>query len=145
MLKGLAMAVTLSALVACSPSYRNHGYVPSDADLENIIVGVDTRDTVDEVVGQPTAAGVLNEGGYYYVRSRSRTFGPRKPQEVDRQVVAISFDSAGVVSNIERFGLERGQVIALSRRVTDSNTQGISFIRQLLGNLGNFNPGDFIN
>jgi hypothetical protein len=43
---------------------------------------------------------------------------------------------------VERFGLERGNVVAFSRRVTESNVQGISFLRQLFGSLGRFNAAD---
>ena len=68
----------------------------------------------------------------------------RRPQEIDRQVVAVSFDANGVVANIERFGLERGRVVTLSRRVTDSGVTGVSLAGQLLGNLGNFNPAGII-
>ena len=35
----------------------------------------------------------------------------------ERQVVAISFNESGTVTNVERFGLERGQIVVLSRRV----------------------------
>ena len=143
-LKAVWIGIVCLALSACAATYDNHGYAPSDEDLEQIIVGVDTRDSVIDLVGRPGAAGVLNDSGYYYVKSRRRNFAYRAPQEIDRQVVAISFDQAGVVTNIERFGIERGRVITLSRRVTDSNTQGVSFIRQLLGNLGNFNPAEFL-
>lgn len=129
---------------ACSATYQNHGYVPSDSELQAITVGVDNRDTVAEAIGRPTSTGVLKDSGYYYVRSRFRSFAYRKPQEIDRQVVAISFDQAGVVENIERFTLEDGKVVALSRRVTDSNIKGISFLRQLLGNLGNINASEFL-
>ena len=88
---------------------------------------------------------MLSDSGWYYVESKFRQYGPRENKEIDRTVVAISFDSDGVVENIERFGLEDGRVVVLERRVTDSNTQGVSFLRQLFSNLGNFNPGDFFN
>ena len=42
------------------------------------------------------------------------------------------------------FGIEYGQVGALNRRVTDSNTQGVGFLRQLFSNFGNLNPGNFL-
>ena len=126
------------ALGACSATFENHGYVPTDRELEEVIVGVDTRETVAEVIGQPSSSGVLTSSGYYYVQSRWRHFAYRAPEVIDRQVVAVSFNETGVVENIERFTLEDGRVIALSRRVTDSNVKGISFLRQLLGNLGNF-------
>lgn len=132
----LLAAVTLAA--ACSPIVDRHGYAPNDTVLEDIIVGIDTKATVADSVGQPTAAGILSSGGWYYVESIFETVGPFEKQEVSREVVAISFDSRDVVTNIERFGLEDGNVVVLSRRVTDSNIGGMSLLRQLLGNIGTF-------
>ena len=137
--------LALGLLVACSNIERKHGYVPNDEDLQQIVVGVDTKDTVADVVGRPTASGILADSGWYYVASKFRAYGPRERQEVDRQVVAISFSPDGTVQNIERFGLENGQVIALSRRVTDSNIRGVSFLRQLFGSIGNFAAEQFVN
>ena len=57
----------------------------------------------------------------------------------------MSFAENGQVTNIERFGLEDGRVVALNRRVTDSNTQGVGFLRQLFSNVGNLNPGSFLD
>ncbi len=139
------VGVLLAGLAACAEQVRKHGYVPTDADLAEIVVGVDTRESVAESIGTPSSAGLLNESGFYYVQSRMRTVGPRRPQVIDRQVVAISFTEAGVVQNVERFGLEDGRMVALSRRVTESSVNSQTFIRQLLGNLGNFNPGQFVD
>ncbi len=138
-------AVALLVLAACSNIDRKHGYVPLDEDLEQIIVGVDTKDTVAEVVGRPTTAGILADGGWYYVKSSFRAYGFRESKEIDREVVAISFDGDGVVENIERFGLEDGRVVAISRRVTDSNIKGVSFLRQLFGSIGNFTAEQLLN
>ncbi|PRX35015.1 Outer membrane protein assembly factor BamE, lipoprotein component of the BamABCDE complex [Meinhardsimonia xiamenensis] len=135
-----ARAAVIGALIAlvaaCAPIVTRHGYVPTDEDLQDIVVGVDTRESVASAVGRPSAAGILSDSGWYYVESRFETRGWREPREVDRQVVAISFDDSGVVTNIERFGLERGRVVVLSRRVTDSNVKGIGFLQQLMGNIG---------
>ncbi|MFT4962533.1 MAG: outer membrane protein assembly factor BamE (lipoprotein component of BamABCDE complex) [Paracoccaceae bacterium] len=139
------IAVAIASLSACVARYRNHGYVPSEEELAEIVVGIDTRDSVMETVGPPSSLGVLNESGFYYVSSRVRFSGARAPQTVNRQLVAISFNASGVVQNIERFGLEDGSVIALERRVTDSSVEDKTFLRQLLGNLGRFDPGSLIN
>lgn len=138
----IAGILALAVLAACSATFRNHGYIPPEEDLANIVVGVDTRDTVAASVGRPGVSGIIDASGWYYVRSRFRSFGIRAPEEIDRQVLAVSFDPGGVVSNIELFGLERGQVVRLSRRVTTSNTQGIGFLRQAFGNLGRINTSD---
>ncbi len=140
---GLALVV-IAALSACSTVYRNHGYVPSEAELAEVVVGVDTRDTVAETVGTPSSSGLLNNSGYYYVRSRVRHQGIREPKVVERQLVAISFSSSGVVENIERFELEDGKPIRLTRRVTETSIQNQGLLRQLLGNIGNFDPGQFV-
>lgn len=141
---GRIALIAVLGLGACTPQYRNHGYMPTDTDLATIAVGVDTRDSVIAAIGAPTAGGVLDPSGYYYVESRFRHLGPLAPQEIERQVLAISFDAAGVMTNVERFGLQDGRVVTLSRRVTDDNARDTTFIRQLLGNIGNFDPTTLI-
>lgn len=138
------MGVAMAALVACTAQFRNHGYVPLADDLTNIVVGIDTRDSVAETVGTPSTEGILDNSGYYYVRSRVRHYAYQAPKVIDREVVAITFDKRGVVSNIERYGLEDGKVVSLDRRVTDSAVANLSFLRQLLGSLGKFNAADFV-
>lgn len=140
-----AFALLVALLAACTALYQDHGYIPRDVDLEQVIVGRSTREDVAKAVGRPSSTGLLTGGAWYYVGSRFRHYGPREPQEIDRQVVAISFDEGGTVENVERFGLEKGQVVVLSRRVTDSNIKGLSFLRQLLGNIGNISAGQLLN
>lgn len=143
--RAVACALVGATLTACAPIYQNHGYVPDEADLALLTVGVDTQDTVASTIGRPSAQTLLNEAGWYYVQSRYRTVGPREPREIDRQVVAISFDADGVVTNIERFGLEDGRVVALSRRVTDSGIPRPSLIAELFKNFGRLQASDFLN
>jgi outer membrane protein assembly factor BamE (lipoprotein component of BamABCDE complex) len=123
-------------LGGCAATYRNHGYVPNEEDLQMIVPGVDTRATVEDVIGIPTTGGVVNEQGYYYIRTRMRTFGAKAPEITDRTILAISFDKNGVVENITEYGLQDGQVVPLARRVTRSGDGEISFIRKLFGNIG---------
>ena len=140
---GLRFAIAAAALLslgACSASYRNHGYVPPQEDLEQISIGVDTRASVQETLGPAASSSVVGDTGLYYVRSRVRSFAIMEPQVIEREVIAISFDGRGVVRNVERFGLEKGQVVPLARRVTDSGVTNKTFLRQLLGNLGRYNP-----
>ena len=138
MVVALACAAVLSACVA---QYRNHGYLPSDSELSDVIVGVDTRDTVAETIGVPGTSGVLDQGNYYYVGSRVRHYGAFPPEIVEREIVAVEFDADGVVRNITRYGLEDGRVVALTRRVTVTGDGDIGFIRQLFGNIGGINLG----
>lgn len=137
--------VALIVLAACSRLEDSHGYVPDEALLSQVQVGVDTKDTVDRLLGRPSTLGIVDDRGWYYVRSDYERFLWRAPEEVNREVVAVSFSEKNVVENVERFGLEDGRVVALSRRVTTSNTRGVSFLRQLFSNIGTFNAGDFLS
>lgn len=140
----VGLLVLVAALAACSPVIRNHGYVPAEDELALIEVGVDTRETVGQKIGRPSTSGLLNDEGWYYVQSKYRHFGPREPKEIERQVLAVTFDKAGRVENIARFGLEDGKVVEISRRVTETSIKGISLIQQLLGSFGRLDGGTLL-
>ena len=143
--RSAAAAAFAAVIGGCSEVYRNHGYAPTDSEMRGITVGVDTRGSVVERIGAPGAYGVLMEGDFYYIGTRFVHYAYREPKPVERQIVAISFDDRDVVRNIERFGLEDGRVVTLSRRVTDSNTKGVTFLRQLFGNFGRIDVGEILN
>lgn len=139
---GLALALALSA---CTAQYRQHGYVPPEEELQQIVPGVDTRASVEDLVGVPTTSGVMNDSGFYYVETQVRNFAWQRPEVTDRTILAITFDGAGVVDNIVTYGLEDGRVVPLTRRVTRSGDGNIGFIRQLFGNIGGLSAGQLLN
>ena len=140
----LALAAPLVAAAGCTRMYRNHGHVPTDDELAAVVVGQTRREDLEALVGRPGSQGVLTGSSWYYVGSRWEHYAMNAPREVDRQVVAISFDEAGVVTNVERFGLERGRVVPLSRRTTGLVFADRTFINQLFGNIGNFDAGTLL-
>jgi len=144
-LRGGIAILLIGGLMACAPQFRNHGYAPTDADLAQIVVGADNRATVANVIGRPTSSGMLDESGWDYVESRFRNQTYQAPREINRELVAVSFDSRGRVSNIERFGLKDGHVIRLSRRVTKNTAERSLLLAQLLRNLGNLTAGNLLN
>jgi len=141
----LVLGAMVVLTTACARLENGHGYVPEPSSLQSIVVGRDTKTIVNLTIGQPGTRGIVDDLGWYYVRSDYERFLWRAPVEVDRQVVAITFDETGVVRNVERFGLEEGQVVVLSRRVTDSNTQGIGLLTQVFGNIGQLDASSFLD
>ncbi|MCP4821637.1 MAG: outer membrane protein assembly factor BamE [Shimia sp.] len=139
-IKYAVLGILLASTVACTTRYRNHGYIPTPAELDEIVLGVDTRDSVSEAVGSPSATGMLSDSSYVYVRTKVKHYGGLEPQVVERQVVAIDFDSRGVARNVQHYALEDGQAVPLARRITDNGIQSSGFLRQLLANIGNFDP-----
>ncbi len=125
--------VTAAAVLAgCTTLVENTGYTPTNLQLQDITVGEDTRETVADKVGAPPLDDLRRDEVWYYVSSRFETYLMLAPEEVHRQVVAIRFTEGGSVANIERFGLERGQVVTLSRRVSDPSVPDVGFLRGLI-------------
>jgi outer membrane protein assembly factor BamE (lipoprotein component of BamABCDE complex) len=141
-LKSLLAVLGLALIMGCTATYRNHGYVPPDEDLQQLEVGIDTRTTVDDVIGAPSTSGLLGDGDYYYVRSRVKTYGMKRPEVIERQVLVISFQGSDVIANIERFDLRDGNIVPLSRRVTESSVANKGFLTQMMSNFGNLNPAE---
>ena len=140
-LRKVVLLVGLCAPLACSPIERHHGFAPSAQDMAAVQVGSATRATVLERFGPPTSTGLLENDDFYYVSNTFRHVGPFAPEETERQVLAVSFDDAGVVTNIARYGLEDGKVVVLERRVTEDGINDVTFLGQLLGSFGRVDAG----
>ncbi len=141
----LALVLVMATLAACGGQYRNHGYMPLAEDVDALIVGVDTRDSIIEVMGVPTTGGVLTEEAMYYVRSRVHHKGYVKPNEIQRDVLVLSFDKNQILRNVERFGIEKGKLIRLEHRVTEAPGGDRSILQQIIGSIGGFNPNSIVN
>jgi outer membrane protein assembly factor BamE (lipoprotein component of BamABCDE complex) len=67
---------------------------PPNMNLQLVEVGVDTRETVGQKIGRPSTSGLLNDEGWYYVQSQlSALVGPREPKEIDRKLLAVTFNA----------------------------------------------------
>ncbi|CTQ50300.1 outer membrane protein assembly factor BamE [Jannaschia donghaensis] len=140
--KGLVSLLFVVGLSACAATYRNHGYVPDALALQDVVVGVDTRDTVATSIGRPATNGVERDDAWYYVQSRVRHYAYRAPEFEKRELVAVSFADNGTVTNVERFGLERGRVVTLSRRVTETSIRDYGLVQQIIRNFGRIDVGE---
>ena len=144
MIKLIAAGFILLGMAACTDTFTDHGYVPTQAELDKVNIGADDRSSVTGSIGGPSTAGVLQDGAWYWISSRVRYRTYRKPEMISRTIVAISFDNNDRVENIERFGIEDGRIISFSRRVTSSGVGSTTFFSQLISNLGNFAPDEFL-
>lgn len=68
--------VAAFGLAACSAVYRNHGFVPPDEDLEQVVVGQTTMGELEGLIGRPSAQGAADRIG---VVLRRLTLAPLWP------------------------------------------------------------------
>jgi outer membrane protein assembly factor BamE (lipoprotein component of BamABCDE complex) len=138
MLGALAMATALTAGVAgCAEQVIRRGYYLTAGDIQQIQPGMG-KEQVRSTLGTPTTASSVNSGSaYYYISSTETQAAFFKPEEKDRQVVAVYFNETETVDRVANYGLKDGRVFDYISRTTPTpggNEDGI--LKQLFRNLG---------
>ncbi len=135
-LAGVALAVLLGTLAGCSSLRDQRGYLVDSLTYNAIRAGIDNQRSVEATLGQPTFKSQFGEPTWYYVSSTTgqKPFG--RPRITDQSVLAIRFDTAGNVAQVDRSGLDR--VVYLSPDSDETPTLGRerSFLEDLFGNIG---------
>tara|TARA_B100000963_G_C22535438_1_gene629547 strand:- start:76 stop:498 length:423 start_codon:yes stop_codon:yes gene_type:complete len=122
-----------SLVLSCTTNIKNYGYIPSKSDLENLVIGSDTRQSITKKIGLPATAGL--EGAYYYVKSTFNAPGFKAAKLVDRRVVVVSFDQRSKLKNIETFNVDNGNFVRLDYRVTETGLDNTNILQQIIGSI----------
>jgi len=137
-----AALVALGAAVACAPvqTYSGFSAERNNVEIADPQVGVDTRSTVQQRFGSPSTTAILEEGAtWYYLSAVQERVAFYTPRITSRQVMAVRFEG-DTVSAVDKFGLERGQVIAYNSNTTPTRGRELGVLEQLFGNIGNRVP-----
>lgn len=137
----LAAAFALS-LGGCQTAIDVRGFVPDDESLSRIEVGKQNKDDVRELLGTPSTVGLFGDETWLYISRRTSTYAFLEPKILEQKVVAILFDEQGSVTDIRKLELSDGKVVEHVARVTPSPGKELSFLEQLLGNVGRFNKAN---
>jgi outer membrane protein assembly factor BamE (lipoprotein component of BamABCDE complex) len=132
----LLVAACAVGVSACNPVLRSHGYRYTTQEEPNITPAEDTQDTVLARLGNPSTRGTFESDTWYYISSTRESLAYLRPATRDRRIIAVSFDDAGVVSAVNEYSLEDGRVVAYADRETPTRGRELSFLEQLLGNVG---------
>jgi outer membrane protein assembly factor BamE (lipoprotein component of BamABCDE complex) len=139
----LLPAVAAAALLTggCARTVYHQGYI-IDADLVNSVQPrVDTRQSVAQVLGQPSFTSEFAGTDWYYVSRQARNYAYQRPRPVAQTMLRIHFDNNGVVQSIDRTGLEQTVAITPDKKVTPTLGRKNSFFHDLFGNIGTVGAG----
>ena len=133
----VAAAGLAAALSACAPIRATSGYQAIEHNPKDMKVGMDTKSTVLDQLGSPSAQSTFDPNIWFYISQNSAEVGYHKSHITKRAIVAITFDKESEkVTKIETFSLKDGNVLAYNNRETPTRGREISAIEQLLGNVG---------
>ena len=133
-LRVLVCSLLISLFISCTTNIKNYGYIPTKSELETLVVGKDSKDSVSKKIGLPATAGL--EGSFYYVRSTFNEPGLRSAQLINRTVVLLSFDKRNLLRNVETFSVDKKTVVRLDYRVTETGLENKNIFQQIVGSIG---------
>lgn len=133
-----AVAIGLAAVVGgCTPLTSYSGFQAIEAKPTDMKVGEDSKSTVREKLGTPSAVSTFDNDAWYYISQTTDRVAFYKPRVIKRDVVAIKFNTADEkVASVDTFTLKDGKVIAYNGRETPTRGREMTVLEQLLGTVG---------
>jgi outer membrane protein assembly factor BamE (lipoprotein component of BamABCDE complex) len=129
----------LTVLGACAPIVQQEGNVPDPDQVVQINPGVDDKNRVTQLLGSPSTVSAFQDRTWYYISRRTEQHAFLDPDVVEQEVLAISFDANNIVQDMRIYGLENGRMVDMNPKITPTYGNDLTFVQQLLGNLGRFN------
>ncbi|MCE2520886.1 MAG: outer membrane protein assembly factor BamE [Alphaproteobacteria bacterium] len=137
-----APVLVATVLAACEPRVSRHGQVLDQEAVASIEPGVDHRSEVSRRLGTPSSRSLFGEDTWFYISQHRTTSVLSLPETESQTVVAIAFDSSGIVEEVAMLTIEDGIVIDPVSRATPTHGRDLGLLEQLLGNIGRFDaPG----
>jgi outer membrane protein assembly factor BamE (lipoprotein component of BamABCDE complex) len=143
MLVVLSIATLLGGCVLLTPFQAPpelHGNRVDDYRLKELVPGTSTQADVTALIGSPTAKATFDPNTWLYISEVTKIRIGQTPGVENQAVVALSFDDRGVLRGIKKLDKADALPTTIVARATPSPGTSASFLQQLFGNIGRFNP-----
>jgi outer membrane protein assembly factor BamE (lipoprotein component of BamABCDE complex) len=138
--QGLRPAALLAVILSggCTVSEDQRGNLPDPDKLAQIQPGSTTKEQVVRILGSPSSASTFDDNVWYYISRRVKQVAFFSPTVLDQQVYIVDFDDKGVVKDLGHKTLADSQSVTPAPGATPAPGRELSFMEQLLGNVGRF-------
>ena len=133
--------LTVLLVSGCSTDYFNQtdGNMPAKADILALKKGM-TQDEVRHLMGSPSAISSLDHRTWIYLNSTVKRLAFLKPEELERNVIAIEFNLDGKVEKVLQLSKENGQDITIVSDETPVMGSKEGFFKKYFGGVGQYMP-----
>lgn len=121
-----------------APQLRGNKIDPDS--LKELTPGTSTKADVSAIIGSPTARDTFDDNTWLYISELTQPRIGRVLGELQQNVVVVNFDDKGVLTTIKKYDKADSLPVAVIARTTPSPGTEASFMQQLLGNIGRYNP-----
>src|SRR4029077_4267186 len=129
----------IAMIAGCAATVEHRGNLPTPEKLAEVKPGVTSKDEVIKVLGSPSSVSIFNDKSWHYISRRASQISVFEPDVLDQQVYIVSFDDQGVVKTVDHKGVQDARAIDPVPRATPAPGRELTFLEQLIGNLGKFN------
>ena len=138
------LALSCLTLISCTPVTANRGNLLDAEQMKQVTAGADTRDDVVRKIGSPTAISPFDDNIWYYMGQKTEKVGIFDPKITEEKIVVVTFAPDGKVNSVAERRDGRQDVPIVSRETPTSGNE-VTFVQQMLGNLGKFNKSSTTN
>jgi outer membrane protein assembly factor BamE (lipoprotein component of BamABCDE complex) len=133
------LALPGCALFSDAPHYR--GIVVTPHDLSELTPGISSQADAQALLGPPTFEEQFAPNNWVYVSQTTKmrignTEGVKK-----QDVVMLTFDNNGLLQSVTKKDLNTSVRVAMDGAQTPVPGGHASFVQQLIGGVGSYNPG----
>ena len=137
------MLISCLLLSSCGwlmPAPQLRGNKVDPESMKELVPGTSTKADVTAVIGSPTAHSTFDDNSWLYISELTQPRIGRTLGELNQNVVVLNFDDKGVLKSIGKLDQDAALPSPMIARTTASPGTEASFLQQLLGNIGRFNP-----
>ena len=134
----ILLGASLTGATACSPIVETRGFLVDDDRLARIAPGRSTAREVVGALGTPTAVAPFDDRTWFYIGQRTEKLAFFAPDVTERRVLVLRFGETGLLETMEDLSADDGQYVELVDRETPTLGRRMTFLEQVIGNLGRF-------
>ena len=126
----------LFSLNSCVTQKLVHGNLP-DAQLVSILkVGIDSKKSTTQILGEPTFRGVLGDNSFYYVGTVNSKLAFLDPKLDDQFILELNFDKNNKLKTLYLYDENESIDVSMSSLETKHSGKKLTFLQQIFGNIG---------
>ncbi|MBE7210200.1 MAG: outer membrane protein assembly factor BamE [Gluconacetobacter diazotrophicus] len=140
MLAALALSTGLGGCAVFAPLPTDRGQMVEKQDFDKLVPGTSTRADVTAVLGSPTSHATFDDNTWYYIGEVTSPVPLGFPHVDKQEVLVLNFNQGGTLQTVRRLDKKDGRTVAMNGNATPSPGSDATFMQQLIGNVGRYNP-----
>ena len=126
------LIILLISITSCSGKQIVSGNLPDLERLSLLKLGKDNKNSVVNLLGNPSFKGALGDNSYYYIGTLSSKLAFLKQKTKKQYIIEVAFNPKGQLSDV--YFYDKSKTIDVAMSSTETSTYGIkrSFFQNLM-------------